>query len=28
MWRETSADGSSIVTKVLYIEDNDDNGIE
>ena len=25
MWRETSADGSSIVTKVLYIEDNDDN---
>ena len=25
MWRETSADGSSVVTKVLYIEDNDDN---
>src|SRR5207245_347982 len=25
MWRGTSADGSSIVTKVLYIEDNDDN---
>ena len=25
MWHETSADGSSIVIKVLYIEDNDDN---
>jgi len=24
-WRKTSAVGSSIVTKVLYIEDNDDN---
>jgi len=24
-WRKTSADESSIVTKVLYIEDNDDN---